>query len=220
MLVTRKLVGFDPPLVTLFYALFAGICRRRDLSHSAMGLADGSVVEWLLLLALGALGGLGHYLLIHRLSAGAGVVRLAVPLLPAPEHGALGYVVFGDTPDHWSLIGSAVVIASGLYLVHRERIAHRESLVGAMEQRGDLVMRAFVSAAQSSKRPFGDRLAHRCHQVLIEDGVDPRQDHGAEVLARLDQVMDVGARIIAARPGTSFARRGAPDRRRTWHCAC
>jgi drug/metabolite transporter (DMT)-like permease len=34
----------------------------------------------------------------------------------------LGYFIFGDTPDHWSMIGSAVVIASGLYLVHRERV--------------------------------------------------------------------------------------------------
>jgi drug/metabolite transporter (DMT)-like permease len=47
---------------------------------------------------------------------------------------ALEYVVFGDTPDRWSLIGSSVVIASGIYLVHRERVAHRENKDAAMEQ--------------------------------------------------------------------------------------
>jgi drug/metabolite transporter (DMT)-like permease len=42
--------------------------------------------------------------------------------------------VFGDIPDRWTLIGSAVVIASGLYLVHRERIAHRESKDAAVKR--------------------------------------------------------------------------------------
>ena len=36
---------------------------------------------------------------------------------------ALGYMVFGDVPNHWTLAGVAVVIASGLYLLFRERVA-------------------------------------------------------------------------------------------------
>ena len=35
--------------------------------------------------------------------------------------GALGYLVFGDVPSRWTLAGAAIVIASGLYLLHRER---------------------------------------------------------------------------------------------------
>ena len=37
---------------------------------------------------------------------------------------ALGYLVFGDVPQRWTLAGSAIVVASGLYLLHRE---HRRS---------------------------------------------------------------------------------------------
>jgi len=33
----------------------------------------------------------------------------------------LGYLVFGDLPDYWTLIGASVVIASGMYLLYRER---------------------------------------------------------------------------------------------------
>jgi drug/metabolite transporter (DMT)-like permease len=33
----------------------------------------------------------------------------------------LGYLVFGDVPNGWTLAGAAIVIASGLYLIHRER---------------------------------------------------------------------------------------------------
>jgi len=34
----------------------------------------------------------------------------------------LGYVVFGDVPDGWTLVGATIVIGSGLYILHRERI--------------------------------------------------------------------------------------------------
>ncbi len=34
----------------------------------------------------------------------------------------LGYVVFGDVPDVWTLAGAAIITASGIYLVHRERV--------------------------------------------------------------------------------------------------
>ena len=33
----------------------------------------------------------------------------------------LGYLVFGNVPTHWTLAGAAIVVASGLYLLHRER---------------------------------------------------------------------------------------------------
>jgi drug/metabolite transporter (DMT)-like permease len=34
----------------------------------------------------------------------------------------LGWLVFGDWPDGWTFVGAAIVISSGLYLIHRERI--------------------------------------------------------------------------------------------------
>lgn len=38
----------------------------------------------------------------------------------------LGYLIFGDLPDQWTWVGSAIVIASGLYVWRRERIRARE----------------------------------------------------------------------------------------------
>lgn len=37
----------------------------------------------------------------------------------------LGFLVFGDVPDRYMLIGGAVIICSGLYSLHRERIVNR-----------------------------------------------------------------------------------------------
>jgi drug/metabolite transporter (DMT)-like permease len=33
----------------------------------------------------------------------------------------LGFLIFGDVPDRWTLVGAAIVVASGLYMLNRER---------------------------------------------------------------------------------------------------
>jgi drug/metabolite transporter (DMT)-like permease len=33
----------------------------------------------------------------------------------------LGFVAFGDVPDRWTILGGIIVVASGLYIWHRER---------------------------------------------------------------------------------------------------
>ena len=137
MIVTRKLSGFDTPFVTLFYSLLVGVVGGA-LFAIPQWVWPSNVFECLLLLTLGALGGLGHYLLIlaYRLAPASSVSPfLYFQLLSMVS---LGYFVFGDTPDRWSLIGSAVVIASGLYLVHRERVAGAADRATALEQQAAL----------------------------------------------------------------------------------
>ena len=121
MLLTRKLSTFDPPLVTLFYALLAGVIFAAPFAFAHWVWPTGAL-QWLLIVSLGAFGGLGHYLLIHayRLAPASSVSPFLYFQLISMI--TLGYLVFGDVPDHWTLLGSAVVIASGIYLVHRERV--------------------------------------------------------------------------------------------------
>lgn len=128
LIVTRKLSAFDPPLVTLTYGCVVG-----TIGATPFVFADWiwfpSVETWALLLALGALGGGGHLLMIqaYRFAPVSAVTPFIYVELISMI--ALSYLVFGDVPDHWSLIGSLVIVASGLYLIHRERIAHKESLM-------------------------------------------------------------------------------------------
>lgn len=37
----------------------------------------------------------------------------------------LGWLLFGDLPDLWTLAGAAVVISSGIYVFSRERYLRR-----------------------------------------------------------------------------------------------
>ena len=38
---------------------------------------------------------------------------------------ALGYLIFGDFPNAMTWVGIAVIVSSGLYVIHRERISAR-----------------------------------------------------------------------------------------------
>jgi drug/metabolite transporter (DMT)-like permease len=44
-------------------------------------------------------------------------------------HSTAGYFVFGQVPNQWTLTGAAIVILTGFYLLHRERITARAAAV-------------------------------------------------------------------------------------------
>jgi drug/metabolite transporter (DMT)-like permease len=73
------------------------------------------------MVVMGVFASLGHFLLIagHRLAP----VSVLSPFIYTQIVWAvtLGYLVFGDVPNAWTLTGAAIVIASGLYLFQRER---------------------------------------------------------------------------------------------------
>jgi drug/metabolite transporter (DMT)-like permease len=39
----------------------------------------------------------------------------------------LGYLIFADVPNRWTLAGASIVVASGLYLLYRERVRGRRA---------------------------------------------------------------------------------------------
>jgi drug/metabolite transporter (DMT)-like permease len=38
----------------------------------------------------------------------------------------LGFLIFREVPDVWTVVGAAFVVASGLYTAHRERVRHSQ----------------------------------------------------------------------------------------------
>lgn len=117
---TRLVAANDPSETTLFYTGLVGSVVFLPVLPFVWVWPDSSST-WLLLAGLGLFGALGHWLLIlaHR-RAPASVLApfFYVQLLWAT---LLGFLVFGESPDRWTLLGGAVVMASGLYLVFHER---------------------------------------------------------------------------------------------------
>ena len=70
--------------------------------------------------------GVGHYAMIEGF-------RYAEASTVAPFRyssivwaGLAGYLLWGDIPDFWTLTGTGIVIASGLYILHREYVHRHE----------------------------------------------------------------------------------------------
>lgn len=125
MLLTRYLAAHDAPKATLFFSMFVGTFLGAPFAL-AHWVWPHSAFEWGQLLSLGAFGGLGHFLFIHAYRLAPASIVTPFLYLQLLSMAALGYLVFGDVPDRFTIAGATVVIASGLYLLHRERVVKHE----------------------------------------------------------------------------------------------
>ncbi len=125
MLLTRHMAHFDPPLVTLFYSMFVGTFAGAPFALMDWH-APPDALSWILLGSLGILGGTGHWLFLHayRLAPASSIAPFLYMQILSMV--AFGFAVFGDLPDIWTLAGASLIVASGVYLVHRERTLARE----------------------------------------------------------------------------------------------
>jgi drug/metabolite transporter (DMT)-like permease len=82
-----------------------------------------STEAWLLMALSGFFNALGHYAII-RAFAGAQASTLAPFIYTQIVLAAiLGYAMFGEVPDAITWLGTAIIVASGLYVLHAERRA-------------------------------------------------------------------------------------------------
>jgi len=149
---TGNWAGIVALVSSLFYALMMIQTRRLTrtessaamLVYSAMFMTLVSIVTWpfqwvtpgsfdtMLLVALGLLGGISHYIMIQA-------YRLAPVYVVAPFEYThlvwamvLGYLIWAELPGMAMLVGAAVIVGSGLYVLAREaRFARRAAQMRA-----------------------------------------------------------------------------------------
>jgi drug/metabolite transporter (DMT)-like permease len=121
VLLTRYLAAHDRPLVMLFFSILLGTFALAPFAVWQW-VWPQSTLEWVLLAAMGTLGGVGHYLFIHAYRLAPAPIVAPFLYLQLLTMVAFGYIVFDQVPDAWTLAGSVVIIGSGIYLIHRERV--------------------------------------------------------------------------------------------------
>ena len=78
---------------------------------------------WLGLSAI--FGGAAHYFLIRATAAAEASLLQPFSYTLVLWATFLGFMVFGEYPDQWTLAGGAIIVVAGLYAMHRERAAFR-----------------------------------------------------------------------------------------------
>lgn len=123
-ILTRKLAGSDTAWTTQFYVTLIGCAVLTPVMPFIWTSPDDPVI-WILLAAIGLFGGVGHwiYTLAHYRAPASHIAPFIYSQIVWMT--ILGYLVFSDLPGPWTAVGAVVVVASGLYLLRRERIVKR-----------------------------------------------------------------------------------------------
>ena len=119
LIASRKIRTDDAPLTTLIHTAWTGLAALSLVVPFFWTPPDLS--GWVLLAGQGALSALAQYLLIHAFAVAPASLLAPFNYSQIVWATLAGFVVFGALPDLWTLVGAAIIIASGLCIWYRER---------------------------------------------------------------------------------------------------
>jgi len=122
---TRLLSRSDGWATTLIWSAVVGLVVLSFLVPFHWQSPDLS--GWLGLALLGGLGGASHLLMIFAYARAPASTLAPLSYIQLLWSTALGFVLFANFPDAWTLAGGFVIAASGLYVIHRERVRRAEA---------------------------------------------------------------------------------------------
>jgi drug/metabolite transporter (DMT)-like permease len=120
---TRQLGARDDPLTTLFYTALVGSAGASAALPVVWQPLDTK--GWLLLATIGAFACAGHFAIIKAYQAAPAPVIAPFNYAILIWAVVFGYLVFGDLPGPWTVLGASIIVISGLYILRRERVAER-----------------------------------------------------------------------------------------------
>uniref|UniRef100_UPI0035659988 EamA family transporter n=1 Tax=Sneathiella sp. TaxID=1964365 RepID=UPI0035659988 len=116
---TRFLSGVDSSVTTLFYSVLVGTVVMSAAVPFVWIMPD--LEGWLLLALIGLLGGVSHFIVIRAFDYTAASTVAPFNYTQLIWTVVLGYFAFGHFPDGLTILGAAIIVLSGLYVIHRER---------------------------------------------------------------------------------------------------
>jgi drug/metabolite transporter (DMT)-like permease len=119
-IVTRKIVGREHPLTTLFYTALVGA------AVTSVGLPFAwrtpTLLQVPLIVAIGLLGGFGHFLLIRAVAQASPSTLAPFIYVQLIWSTGLAFIAFGEFPNSGSLLGMLVIVAGGLLAIDWRRM--------------------------------------------------------------------------------------------------
>ena len=120
---TRKLSATEQPLTTQAYLTLTGLAVTSAFVpffwvHAPIGVLA-------LLAVQGVLGNASNLCLMVALRHTPASTLAPFNYGTVAFAAVFGYLIFDQFPDHWTVTGALVIIASGLYIIHRESVRRR-----------------------------------------------------------------------------------------------
>ncbi len=118
---TRYVSHDDSPMTSITYTALVGTVAGSCVVPYFWSAPD--MVGWSMMITLGLTGALGHYCMIRAYTVAEASVAAPYAYAVIIWMIAMGYLVFGDVPTIWTIVGATVIAGSGLYIAQRERAA-------------------------------------------------------------------------------------------------
>jgi drug/metabolite transporter (DMT)-like permease len=134
---TRVLARTDTPAAISFWLLMAhvpvGLALLPLFPPPSGELLPSSAGVVLALVCLGFGNGLAHFLFARAFSMAPVSALAPYEYTTLLWGGVLGFIIWAEVPGWRTLVGAIVVIAAGLYNLHRERVRRRDALLAAKQ---------------------------------------------------------------------------------------
>ncbi|MDP2062346.1 MAG: DMT family transporter [Phaeovulum sp.] len=134
MLLTRALSRHMHPVTMQMHTALAAtlmclpfLALGTALGENSLSLAPPQGVFWLWLFFVGLAATVSHMAMTYALKWAPSATLAPLHYLEIVTATLFGYLVFGDFPNLLTWVGIAIIIASGLYIIHREQLTARQA---------------------------------------------------------------------------------------------
>ena len=126
-ILTRRLSGLESAYTSIFYSgLIGTLLLSITLPYSWVLPENG--LHLALFILTGVLGGLSHLILIKAYDYAPASQLAPFSYSQLIWVATIGFFVFGDFPDSWSLVGITILMVSGIYTATHQRRSARQML--------------------------------------------------------------------------------------------
>ena len=126
LLLTRRIAGSAPAMVTTFYTTLMGAIFTSIIVVFVW--QTPTPAQWGYFVLLSAIANGGHYLIIRAYDHAEASLLAPLAYSEMIMATVLGWYIFGDFPDVWTFVGVAILIACAIYISWRERVRHVEPI--------------------------------------------------------------------------------------------
>ncbi|MGB3866017.1 MAG: DMT family transporter [Xanthobacteraceae bacterium] len=120
LVLTRQIAGTDRPVTTMAWSAIVGLAVLAVLAPFFWVTPTWQQVGIAVLIGISST--LGHWIVVLAYRHGDASVLAPFTYSQLVWVSLLGFIMFAEIPDRWTVLGACVIICSGLYIAHRERI--------------------------------------------------------------------------------------------------
>jgi len=126
LIMTRLMSGREPAATTMTYPAIAGVCILSALVPFVWVTPSWQDILFGIFIGIASTAGQWIVVLAFRYADASVLAPFSYTQLLSVS--ILGFVIFGELPDIWTVTGAAFIVASGLYTAHRERVRRSQLL--------------------------------------------------------------------------------------------